>query len=93
MLPVLEKMVRTTMMRGAQSAGMVTYQRRGGTLRSRRRRVVASKRADLATKLLNVVANDCARRLPPTAMFQGQSVGRTYAHAWQPQQWQRQQRV
>ena len=53
----LRRMLRVTMMRGAQSAGLVTYQknRRPGRIDTRgvRHRVVNGKRTDLSEKLLD----------------------------------------
>ena len=51
--PLLEKMIRVTMMRGAQSAGLVTYESTGeNAQRGVRRRVVNGKRTDLCSLLL-----------------------------------------
>ena len=50
---LLEKMIRVTMMRGAQSAGLVTYESTGeNAQRGVRRRVVNGKRTDLCSLLL-----------------------------------------
>ena len=53
--PLLRKMIKITMMRGAQSAGVVTYTRQSGRVIGgvgKRHRVVNGKRTDLADKLL-----------------------------------------
>lgn len=50
----LRKMARITMVRGAQSAGLVTYERSGGL----RCRVVNGKRTDLADLLLTKMQRD-----------------------------------
>lgn len=58
----LHRMLNITMMRGAQSAGMVTYT--GG--RSVRRRVVNGKRSDLSRKLMRAsrsMARPCVRQI------------------------------
>ena len=46
-IPVLRTMLRVTMMRGAQSAGVVTYVRRKKVMHGVRSRVVNGKRTDL----------------------------------------------
>ena len=46
---LLSTMLRVTMMRGAQSAGLITYQGSGSNVRGVRKRVVNGKRTDLCT--------------------------------------------
>ena len=53
-LPTLRVMIRTTMLRGAQSAGVVAYmgkRGRGGVCKAKRTRVVNGKRTDLCDLL------------------------------------------
>ena len=69
---VIETMIRVTMMRGAQSAGLVTYVRQGKHITGVRRRVVNGKRTDLC----NLLIGKCGPLLKPSAMttpqiFQG----------------------
>lgn len=59
-LECLEKMINVTMMRGAQSGGIVTYQpyTKGGGLKGIRSRVLNKKRTDLSREILKRVRND-----------------------------------
>ena len=71
---LLTTMLRITMMRGAQSAGLVTYKGQGLPL-GIRRRVVNGKRTDLCTLLLKQYAS----LLEPSAiaapqLFQGDTM-------------------
>ena len=55
LLPALRRMMRVTMMRGAQSAGYVTYRKdpfKRRSLVGKRRRVVSGKRTDMSRQLL-----------------------------------------
>ena len=52
-LALLRHMLRVTMMRGAQSAGVVTYDQHNGSLRGHRSRVVNGKRTDLGDLLVS----------------------------------------
>lgn len=66
--PLLETMVRVTMMRGAQSAGLVTYTAKA---KGERHRVVNGKRTDLCTLLLRKVDNLLRPdQLRPPQLFQ-----------------------
>jgi hypothetical protein len=49
---MLEKSVRVTMMRGAQSAGVITYVPKGKGTKGIRKRVVNGKRTDLCDLLM-----------------------------------------
>eukprot|EP00931_Biecheleriopsis_adriatica_P010461 TRINITY_DN11152_c1_g1_i1.p1 TRINITY_DN11152_c1_g1~~TRINITY_DN11152_c1_g1_i1.p1 ORF type:complete len:1458 (-),score=249.36 TRINITY_DN11152_c1_g1_i1:158-4531(-) len=56
---ILEKMIQVTMMRGAQTGGVVTYVKNGSSgLRGLRSRVVNSKRSDLSKLLRNKLVSD-----------------------------------
>lgn len=71
----LRKMLRITMVRGAQSAGLVTYERSGVSSVGLRCRVVNGKRTDLADLLLSKVLRE----------IKGGSSGGAYPHpseAW-----------
>lgn len=61
-LDVLETMIQVTMMRGAQSGGVLTFHKGKGT----RSRVVNRKRTDLAELLRKKVARDVGFRQPRT---------------------------
>ena len=64
-LPLLREMIRITMMRGAQSAGIVTYGVDGKGVRTR---VNNGKRTDLCTLLLKKLSTS---NLSPPQLFQG----------------------
>jgi hypothetical protein len=98
-LDLLQEMVRITMMRGAQSGGIVSWQRRAsGRLQGRRVRIVGGKRADLSTdlraRIARVPRNTASRRANPVppmwlghTRFATTSVadfGGTHPHQWTP---------
>ena len=69
---LLSTMLRVTMMRGAQSAGLITYQGSGSNVHGVRRRVVNGKRTDLCDLLMKKFKpqlNPAAIKSP--ALFQG----------------------
>ena len=70
LLPALRRMMRVTIVRGAQSAGVVVYRRhtfRRRALIGKRLRVVSGKRTDLPTQLLGSGWADCLNTsLQPT---------------------------
>ena len=67
--PLLETMLRVTMMRGAQSAGLVTYT---PSAKGIRKRVVNGKRTDLCTMLLREYASQLKpSNLSCPQLFQG----------------------
>jgi len=58
-LKILKEMVRITMMRGAQSGGVITYVKNGKKgLKGIRSRVVNGKRTDLSELIVNKLAGD-----------------------------------
>ena len=61
-MELLRKMLETTMTRGAQSAGLVTYRRSGGDAQGCRARTVSGKRTDLARLLLSKFSRALERR-------------------------------
>ena len=69
---LLETMLRVTMMRGAQSAGLVTYKSGGALPKGIRKRVVNGKRTDLCTLLLNKYSSELeAASISAPQLFQG----------------------
>jgi hypothetical protein len=89
-LDVLEKMVQVTMMRGAQSGGVVTLISKSGGYK--RTRVVNKKRTSLAKLLRSKLARDVNfRRLPATTHVAGHTRFATSSKATlegtHPQQW------
>ena len=64
---LLDMMLRVTMARGAQSAGLVTYRDGKGT----RKRVVNGKRTDLCDKLMHMFARELRRKFTKPTIFQG----------------------
>ena len=64
---LLAMMLRVTMARGAQSAGLITYNNSAGT----RKRVVNGKRTDLCDLLMRKFAAQLKRRLTHPTLFQG----------------------
>ena len=97
-LPLLREMIRITMMRGAQSAGLVTYQRAadgGAGFSSRlRKRVVNGKRTDLCDLLMKKYKSELeAANIAAPALFQGHTRFATssianfegcHPHQWSP---------
>eukprot|EP00854_Cymbomonas_tetramitiformis_P009248 gene9248-10955_t len=78
-LQVLQKMIEVTMVRGAQSGGVVTYApSRGGNHRGCRTRVVNGKRTNLAKLLISKLNRNQARqhRGRRTELFQGKMLRR-----------------
>ena len=100
-LPILRSMMTVTMMRGAQSAGVVTYWSDRGRRIGKRRRVVNGKRTDLATLLLG--PEHGISRLwrspaiePAPAIYQGHTrfatssratIDGCHPHQWSPLAW------
>ena len=86
----LATMLRVTMARGAQSAGLVTYDKHGvGT----RKRVVNGKRTDLCDLLMSKFAAQLQKRLSQPTIFQGHTRFATtsiaqlpgcHPHQWTP---------
>ena len=73
--PLLETMIRVTMMRGAQSAGIVTYTRepRGdASFVGLRQRVVAGKRTDLVRQLMRRFRGESSELQQQCSALQGQ---------------------
>ena len=64
---LLATMLRVTMARGAQSAGLVTYKDGAGT----RKRVVNGKRTDLCNLLMRKFARELCRTFTHPTIFQG----------------------
>lgn len=64
---LLATMLRVTMARGAQSAGLVTYKDGKGT----RKRVVNGKRTDLCDKLMQMFSRELSRTFTRPTIFQG----------------------
>ena len=56
---LLQEMLRVTMVRGAQSAGVVTYEKADGAVRGCRSRVVNGKRTDLSDLLVKRLDAGC----------------------------------
>ena len=89
---LLRRMLQITMMRGAQSAGVVTYQEAVGV----RHRVVNGKRTDLSKKLLDRASSITrAKSVSAPQIFQGHTrfatssiadLGGTHPHQWTPRQ-------
>jgi hypothetical protein len=67
---LLSTMLRVTMMRGAQSAGLITYQGSGSNVRGVRKRVVNGKRTDLCDLLMKKFSRELDPGVAPT-LFQG----------------------
>ena len=92
---IIETMLRVTMMRGAQSAGLVTYQRAadGGAV-GVRKRVVNGKRTDLCDLLMKKYKSELeAANIAAPALFQGHTRFATssianfegcHPHQWSP---------
>ena len=88
-LDVLEKLVEVTMMRGAQSGGVVSFDKHG---RFQRTRVVNKKRTSLSRELRkHLEANVSFRNLPSSTAFSGHTRFATSSKAelagTHPQQW------
>ncbi len=93
-LDCLEQMIQITMMRGAQSGGVVTYQPcAGGGLKGTRRRVVNKKRTDLSQELRkrlvipkNLPTNFCSFLQGHTrfATSSLSTLDGTHPHQWTP---------
>jgi hypothetical protein len=100
-LPILRSMMTVTMMRGAQSAGVVTYWSDRGRRIGKRRRVVNGKRTDLATLLLGPEHGISRLWRSPTiepapAIYQGHTrfatssratIDGCHPHQWSPLAW------
>ena len=95
MRDILAKMIRITMMRGAQSAGIVTYQSQKKTLMvGKRFRVVNLKRTDLCELLLKKCGSALrAKNITAPQLFQGHTRFATssiaqlpgcHPHRWSP---------
>ena len=92
-LDCLERMVQVTMMRGAQSGGIVTYVSSATGMAGKRIRVVNKKRTDLSKELrkrLSLPSNVLMRSVP---FYQGHtrfatsslsSLAGTHPHQWTP---------
>jgi hypothetical protein len=95
---IITKMIRITMMRGAQSAGIITYHTTPDGQRSlgRRYRVVNSKRTDLCDLLMKKCGSaTSARHISAPQVFQGHtrfatssiaSLEGCHPHRWTPVQ-------
>ena len=91
---MLETSVRVTMMRGAQSAGLVTYVKQGDRSVGKRRRVVNGKRTDLCDLLMTKCGSQLqAEALCAPQLFQGHtrfatssiaSLPGCHPHQWSP---------
>ena len=94
---LLRRMLKITMMRGAQSAGIVTYKAsRGGAHQGIRHRAVNGKRTDLSDKLLDKARSITRpRNVVAPQIFQGHTrfatssiadLSGTHPHQWTPRQ-------
>lgn len=89
LVSLLRRMLRITMVRGAQSAGLVTYHEKSAS----RYRVVNGKRTDLCDLLLDKVTQALSRTALHTGIFQGHTrfatssicnLGGCHPHQWLP---------
>lgn len=92
---IVNKMIRVTMMRGAQSAGIVTYKPLSkGKVLVKRYRVVNAKRTDLCNRLMHKCEREfSAWRISAPQLFQGHtrfatssisSLEGCHPHQWTP---------
>ena len=91
---ILSTMLRVTMMRGAQSAGLITYQGSGSSRHGTRKRVVNGKRTDLCDLLMAKFKGQMApSSMKAPALFQGHTRFATssianmlgcHPHTWSP---------
>ena len=91
---LLSTMLRVTMMRGAQSAGLITYQGSGSKRHGVRKRVVNGKRTDLCDLLMAKFKGQLApSAMKAPALFQGHTRFATssianmlgcHPHTWSP---------
>ena len=95
----IRRMTKVTMMRGAQSAGLVTYRRAAKEFRGSRYRVVNGKRTDLSDKLMQKARGiTTPKAITAPALFQGHTRFATssiadfagcHPHQWTPRSRQR----
>lgn len=91
-LDILEKMVQVTMMRGAQSGGVITFQPNGrGSLKGIRSRVVNKKRTDLSKEVRKKIQRDVSFRHGSVPFLAGHTRFATSSKSTldgtHPQQW------
>jgi hypothetical protein len=92
-LDILEKMVQVTMMRGAQSGGVVTFQPTGssGSMQGIRSRVVNKKRTDLSKEVRKKIVRDVSLQKGSIPFFSGHTRFATSSKATfegtHPQRW------
>lgn len=91
-LDILEKMVQVTMMRGAQSGGVVTFQpTSSGSMKGIRSRVVNKKRTDLSKEVRKKITRDVSMRKGSIPFFSGHTRFATSSKATfegtHPQRW------
>lgn len=95
-LDILETMIGVTMVRGAQSGGVISFDGKSG--RATRVRVVNRKRTDLSQLLRQKMASEISFRSSPVPFILGHTrfatsskstLDGTHPHRWTPPSWRR----